>query len=92
MKQFQEDGLSRTQPLVDELERIAARYSNEAEKVTASQVALNWVIHAHDERCLAIAGASNEGQARQNARAMRFRLSGEELGQLRELAEWADRS
>jgi aryl-alcohol dehydrogenase-like predicted oxidoreductase len=92
MKQFQEDGLSRTQPLVDELERIAARYSSEAEKVTASQVALNWVIHAHDERCLAIAGASNEGQARQNARAMRFRMSAEELGQLRELAEWADRS
>lgn len=75
--------LDRTRPLVDALEEIGARY-----QATPAQVALNWVIHFHGPAMVAIPGASNVRQARDNAAAMRFCLSDAELARLDEMS-WA---
>lgn len=87
LKRFSEEGLAQTKPLVDELERLAGKYSSEGRKVTAAQVAINWVIHAHGDSVLAIPGASNEGQAIQNAQSMSFQLSRAEIDTLSEMAK-----
>jgi aryl-alcohol dehydrogenase-like predicted oxidoreductase len=81
MSLFRSSGLERTRPLVDELQRIAA-----ARRVTASQVALNWLLHFHGETVVAIPGASRPRHAEEAAGAMAFRLVDEEMGRLDELS------
>jgi aryl-alcohol dehydrogenase-like predicted oxidoreductase len=81
MPLFRSSGLERTRPLVDELQRIAA-----ARGVTASQVALNWLLHFHGETVVAIPGASRPRHAEEAAGAMGFRLADEEMGRLDELS------
>jgi aryl-alcohol dehydrogenase-like predicted oxidoreductase len=87
LKRFSDEGLARTQPLVDELQRLATAYSTPDQTVTAAQIALNWVLHVHGKSLFAIPGASNEGQAVQNAHAMTFRLTPAEQHGLTELAD-----
>jgi aryl-alcohol dehydrogenase-like predicted oxidoreductase len=77
MAAFRPSGLARTRPLVDELQRIAA-----ARAVTASQVALNWLLHVHGETVVAIPGASRPRHAEEAAGAMAFRLTDEEMSRL----------
>jgi aryl-alcohol dehydrogenase-like predicted oxidoreductase len=72
--------LERSRPTVNLLEEIAARY-----EVTPSQVALNWLINYQGETVVAIPGASKVQQAEENAGAMKFRLSDEELTRLDKL-------
>jgi aryl-alcohol dehydrogenase-like predicted oxidoreductase len=79
MPLFRSSGLERTRPLVDELQRIAA-----ARGVTASQVALNWLLHFHGETVVAIPGASRPRHAEEAAGAMAFRLADEEMSRLEE--------
>jgi aryl-alcohol dehydrogenase-like predicted oxidoreductase len=81
MKGFKPTGLRQTQPLIEALERLAKTYS-----ASATQVALNWVIHAHGESVFAIPGASKLRHAEENVRAMGFRLSESELGELSEIS------
>ncbi|RKP50091.1 aldo/keto reductase [Cohnella endophytica] len=81
MKGFKPAGLRQTQPLIDLLERIAANYG-----ASATQVALNWAIHAHGETVFSIPGASKLHHAMENVRAMSFRLTDSELGELSELS------
>jgi aryl-alcohol dehydrogenase-like predicted oxidoreductase len=75
------NNLERTRPLVMALEEIAAGH-----QATAAQVALNWLIHFHGEAVVTIPGATKTSQAQESARAMRFRLSNEEMARLDQLS------
>jgi aryl-alcohol dehydrogenase-like predicted oxidoreductase len=66
-----------SRPLVAAVEEIAA-----ARGVTASQVALNWLIHFHGDTVVAIPGATSVAQAAENAGAMGFCLSDAEMKRL----------
>jgi aryl-alcohol dehydrogenase-like predicted oxidoreductase len=70
-----------SRPLVAALEEIALKY-----QATAAQVALNWVIWFNGELVVTIPGATKVQQAAENAAAMRFRLTGDELARLDELS------
>jgi aryl-alcohol dehydrogenase-like predicted oxidoreductase len=72
--------IERSRPLVKELEEIAAQYN-----VTPAQVALNWLIHFQGETVVTIPGATKAHQAADNAAAMAFRLSGDQMARLDEL-------
>lgn len=71
--------LEPSRPIVEALEQIAARHA-----VTPAQVALNWVINFQGDTVVTIPGATQEEQAQQNAGAMNFRLSEEEMAVLDE--------
>jgi aryl-alcohol dehydrogenase-like predicted oxidoreductase len=71
--------IERTRPLVAVMDEIASRH-----QATIAQVALNWVIHFKGELVVAIPGATKVYQAQENAGAMRFVLSGDELARLDE--------
>ncbi len=81
MPSFKKKGLARTAPLIDELKRVASSHG-----VTSSQVALNWLVHFHGNTVVAIPGAYSPEQARENAGAMKFQLSQNELSRLDELS------
>jgi len=81
MKGFKANGLQQTKPLIDLLERLADKYGG-----SASQIALNWTIHAQGDLIFAIPGASKRQHAEDNVRSMRFRLTANELGELSELS------
>jgi aryl-alcohol dehydrogenase-like predicted oxidoreductase len=71
--------IERTRPLVAVMDEIASRH-----QATIAQVALNWVIHFKGELVVTIPGATKVYQAQENAGAMRFVLSGDELARLDE--------
>ena len=71
--------IERTRPLISVMDEIAGRH-----QATIAQVALNWVIHFNGELVVTIPGATKVNQAQDNAGAMRFVLSGEELARLDE--------
>ena len=71
-----------SRPVVKELEEISARYN-----ATPAEVALNWLIHFQGETVVAIPGATRVEHAEQSARAMRFRLSDDEVNRLDELTQ-----
>ena len=64
--------LASVEQVVDLLRRIGERYSK-----TASQVALRWLIE--NENVLPIAGAKNSAQAAENAGALSFSLTSQEV-------------
>jgi aryl-alcohol dehydrogenase-like predicted oxidoreductase len=67
--------LSRIQPLLSALKRIGVNHGGK----TSSQVALNWVMC---KEALPIPGVKDLGQALQNAGALGWRLSAEEVEEL----------
>jgi aryl-alcohol dehydrogenase-like predicted oxidoreductase len=71
--------LEPSRPIVEALEQIAARHA-----VTPAQVALNWVINFQGDTVVTIPGATREEQAQQNAGAMKFQLSEQEMAILDE--------
>ncbi|HEX8993031.1 MAG TPA: aldo/keto reductase [Anaerolineales bacterium] len=71
--------MEKSRALVRVLEEIAAKHD-----ATAGQVALNWVIHSQGDIVVTIPGVTRISQAQENAGAMQFRLSEEELGRLDE--------
>ncbi|WP_150268448.1 aldo/keto reductase [Paenibacillus tepidiphilus] len=77
------EGLERSRPLINELSSLAGKYG-----VTSGQIALNWLVHYHDETVVAIPGASKVRHAEENVGAMSFRLTRDELELLNE-ASWA---
>ena len=81
MSLFRARGLARTRPLVDSLQRIAS-----ARAVTASQVALSWLLHRHGDTVVAIPGASRPRHAEEAAGAMSLRLTDEEMDRLEVLS------
>lgn len=67
--------------LVNALKTIAKKY-----QVTPSQAALNWVINSKGESVFAIPGATKAGQAGDNAGAMKFELSADDIDYLSEMS------
>jgi aryl-alcohol dehydrogenase-like predicted oxidoreductase len=77
MPAFKTKGLERSRPLVETLREIGERHT-----ATPAQVALNWLCAFHGDTVVAIPGARNVEQARWNAAALDFTLTGEELERL----------
>ncbi len=74
-------GVEKSRALVKALEEIGARHN-----ATAAQVALNWLIHFQGDSVVTIPGVTGVAQAQENAGAMSFTLSGDELRELDELS------
>jgi aryl-alcohol dehydrogenase-like predicted oxidoreductase len=72
-------------PIVAELVRVGGRYGGK----TASQVALNWVI---GKGAVPIPGAKNREQAEQNAGALGWRLSAEDVQALDRVSRHGQRT
>ncbi len=73
--------LERSRPLIEAMEPIGKKYG-----ATPAQVALNWVIHFKGDSVVTIPGATSVRQAEDNAEAMKFKLSQEDLARLDELS------
>ena len=73
--------LDKSRKLVVAMKEIGNKYN-----ATPAQVALNWIIYAQGDIVVTIPGVTNVRQAEDNAGAMKFRLSGEEIIQLDELS------
>ncbi len=74
-------GIAKSRPLVMALEEIGLKY-----QATPAQVALNWVINSHGDTVVTIPGVTKAHQARENAGAMKFKLSADEMARLDELS------
>ena len=78
------NGVEKSRALVSALEEIGKKY-----EATPGQVALNWVINAQGETVVTIPGVTKVRQAQENAAAMGFKLSGDEIARLNELSsQW----
>jgi len=78
---FWASGLDRTRTLINELKKIATAYG-----VTASQVALNWLMTFHGDTVVVIPGATKRRHAEENVGAMGFKLTQDELRRIDELS------
>lgn len=73
-RKFKEAGLAESKPLITLLDAIGGKYN-----VSASQVALNWMIHYHGETVFAIPGATKVHHAQDNVGTLTFKLDAGEL-------------
>ena len=73
--------LERSRPLINAMDQLAAKYG-----VSIAQVALNWVINFNGETVVTIPGATKVSQAEENAGAMKFKLSKDEMARLDEVS------
>jgi aryl-alcohol dehydrogenase-like predicted oxidoreductase len=71
---FKTRGLEKSRPLIEALRDVAAKHA-----ATLSQVALNWAAAVHGDQVVAIPGASSPAQAAENAGALSFSLTREDL-------------
>ena len=74
--------LKKSSPVIEVLKSLVHKY-----QVTPSQIALNWVINAHGERVVTIPGATKVGQAADNAGAMNFELSDDDIHYLNDVSD-----
>ncbi len=74
---FKAEGLEKSRPVIMMVKELAIKYN-----VTASQVALNWLINYHGNSVVAIAGATKEVHVKENTDALSFRLSDEDTARL----------
>ena len=81
---FSDFPMAEVDPIVEELRRIGDRHGEK----TPSQVALNWVI---SKGAIPIPGAKNREQAEQNAGALGWRLSDDEIQALDRLGKYGRR-
>jgi aryl-alcohol dehydrogenase-like predicted oxidoreductase len=72
---FSAAGLSKIEPVISNLQQLAEKYAK-----TPAQVALNWLIM--QDNVSPIPGAKNAQQAQDNAGAMGWELSAEDVQQL----------
>jgi len=75
--QFKPSGLEKSRPVVKSVQELAIKYG-----VTPSQIALNWLINSHGETVVAIPGATKEKHVIENAGAMTFSLTAEDISML----------
>ncbi len=73
--------IEKSSHVVGVLKVIALKY-----QVTPSQIALNWVINAQGDTVVAVPGATKAGHAEDNAAAMKFELSQDEIAFLNEVS------
>lgn len=71
---FKPAGLEKSRTVVKMIQELAIKYG-----VTTSQIALNWLINFHGETVVDIPAATKQSHARENARAMTFSLSADDL-------------
>ncbi|OPH48200.1 aldo/keto reductase [Paenibacillus ferrarius] len=79
---FRESGLRKSQPLISLLEELSHNYD-----ASPTQIALNWLIHAHGDTVFAIPGASKMHHAEENVKAMQFTLSTDEIQQVNNISK-----
>jgi aryl-alcohol dehydrogenase-like predicted oxidoreductase len=81
---FKAEGLTKIEPLLKLLEEIGARHNR-----TIAQVALNWLIcqSTDKSKIIPIPGAKTANQAQQNAGALGWSLSPEEIEQLNQVSK-----
>jgi aryl-alcohol dehydrogenase-like predicted oxidoreductase len=73
--------IEKSRKLISTMEEIGGKYN-----ATAAQVALNWIIYSQGDSVVTIPGVTNPRQAEDNAGAMKFKLSGDEIARLDELS------
>ena len=73
--------MEKSRRLISTLEDIGEKYN-----ATPAQVALNWLIHSQGDIVVTIPGVTNPKQAEDNAGAMKFKLTDDEIAQLGELS------
>ncbi|MBC7879769.1 MAG: aldo/keto reductase, partial [Anaerolineae bacterium] len=79
---FSQSGLDAIAPVLSTLKELAEKYEK-----TLSQIALNWLVA--QENVIPIPGAKTSSQARQNAGAVGWALTPEEVTKLSEVsAQW----
>lgn len=71
---FKKKGLQKSQPLINQLKELAAKYD-----AIPAQIALNWLFSYHGETVFVIPGSTKTEQARINAGAMKIDLSPEDM-------------
>ncbi len=81
---FSNHPMAEIQPLLDELRRLGEQHGK-----SPGQVALNWIIC---KGAIPIPGAKNKEQAEQNAGALGWRLSAEEIVALDRLSKYGQRT
>lgn len=74
---FKAENMKKSKPLIDLLKELGVKY-----KVSAAQVALNWLLYAHGDTVVAIPGATKLSHAEDNAGTMTFQLTAEEIEKL----------
>jgi aryl-alcohol dehydrogenase-like predicted oxidoreductase len=79
--QFKSRGLKKSVPVINELKRIAEKYH-----ATPSQVALRWLVQFHGDAVVAIPGATKVNHAEENAGALNFTISEDDLNRLDEVS------
>lgn len=79
---FKTNGLRNSLPVIKIIKQLAQKYN-----VTPSQVALNWLIHYNEGAVVAIPGATKVRHAAENADAMKFRLTQEDMNLLDEVSK-----
>jgi aryl-alcohol dehydrogenase-like predicted oxidoreductase len=77
MGAFKPKGLEKSRQVINAVKELADKY-----QVSPAQIALNWVIHFQSDMVVAIPGASQPEQAKDNVGAMRFKLTQDELNYL----------
>jgi len=74
-------GMEKSRNLISVLEEIGSKYG-----ASPAQVALNWIIHSQGDMVVTIPGVTDPKQAEDNAGAMRFKLSDDEISRLDEIS------
>jgi len=69
--------IEKSRKLISTMEEIGGKYN-----ATAAQVALNWIIYSQGDSVVTIPGVTSPRQAEDNAGAMKFKLSGDEIARL----------
>jgi len=76
-RKFANVSIEQVQPLIEKLRELGAKYNK-----TPAQISLNWIIC---KGAILIPGAKNAKQAEENAGALGFRLTKEEVAELEKL-------
>ena len=75
-------GMEKSRNLISVLEDIGNKYD-----ASPAQVALNWIIYSQGDIVVTIPGVTNPTQAEDNAGAMRFKLSDDEIARLDDVSQ-----
>jgi aryl-alcohol dehydrogenase-like predicted oxidoreductase len=79
---FKPSGLEKSRPVIEVVKNLGLKYG-----ATPSQIALSWLLNFHGDTVVAIPGATKTQHAEENAAAMKFRLSADDIGLLDEVSE-----
>jgi aryl-alcohol dehydrogenase-like predicted oxidoreductase len=81
MPAFRPKGLEKSRPVILAVQELAEKYGR-----TPAQIALNWLLQAQGELVVAIPGATKVSQAQENAGALTFALTQDDIDYLTEVS------